>query len=107
MSHETLILPAVFVIALLLALAIYWVGGRYSVKGKRSRGKLSPYSCGEDLPHKGELRVNLEQFIIYAVYFLIFDVVAFTLTISFKISIAHAIIYALITLASTIFVIKR
>ena len=107
MSHEALFLPTVFAIALLIAIAIYLIGGRFSVKGKQSKGKLSPYSCGEDFPYEGELRVNLERFFIYAVYFLIFDVVAFMLVISFKISLIHAIIYALITLASTIFVIKR
>ena len=107
MQHEALLLFIAFVIALLLTMLIYWLGGRYSAKGRRSEGKLSPYSCGEDLPYEGELRVNLERFFIYAVYFLIFDVIAFTLVISFKISPIHAVSYALITLISVIFMIKR
>jgi len=107
MQHEALLLLIVFVIALLLTMLIYWLGGRYSAKGGKSEGKLSPYSCGEDLPYEGELRVNLERFFIYTVYFLIFDVIAFTLVISLKISPVHAITYALITLISVIFVIRR
>ena len=107
MQHEALLLFIVFVIALLLTILIYWLGGRYSAKGGKSEGKLSPYSCGEDLPYEGELRVNLERFLIYAVYFLIFDVVAFMLVVSFKISPVHAVIYALITRISIIFMIKR
>ena len=107
MRHEALLLFLVFVIALLLTILIYLLGGRYSAKGGRSEGKLSPYSCGEDLPYEGELRVNLERFFIYTVYFLIFDVVAFMLIISFKTSPIHAITYALINLLSIIFMTKR
>ena len=107
MQHETILLFIVFVIALLLTMVIYWLGGKYSAKGRKSEGKLSPYSCGEDLPYEGEFRVNLERFFIYAVYFLVFDVVAFTLVVSFKISPVQAVIYALITLISVIFMIKR
>ena len=107
MQHEALLLFIAFVIALLLTILIYWLGGRYSAKGGKSEGKLSPYSCGEDLPYEGELRVNLERFLIYALYFLIFDVVAFMLVVSPRVSPVHVITYALITLISVIFVIKR
>ena len=107
MQGEALLLLVVFVTTLLLTILIYWVGGKYSAKGGKSEGKLSPYSCGEDLPYEGELRVNLERFLIYAVYFLIFDVIAFMLVVSFKITPIHAVTYALITLISIIFMIKR
>jgi len=107
MQGEALLLLVVFVTTLLLTILIYWVGGKYSAKGGKSEGKLSPYSCGEDLPYEGELRVNLERFLIYAVYFLIFDVIAFMLVVSFKITPIHAVTYALITLISVIFMIKR
>jgi len=107
MQGEVLLLFIVFVIALLLATLIYWFGGKYSAKGGKSKDKLLPYSCGEDLPYEGELRVNLERFLIYAVYFLIFDVVAFMLIISFKTPPIHAITYALINLLSIIFMSKR
>jgi len=107
MQQGASLLLIVFAIALLLTILIYLLGGKYSAKGRKSEDKLSPYSCGEDLPYEGELRVNLERFFIYAVYFLIFDVIAFTLVISFKISPIHAVSYALITLISLIFMIKR
>jgi len=107
MQGEALLLLVVFATTLLLTILIYWLGGKYSAKGGKSEGKLSPYSCGEDLPYEGELRVNLERFLIYAVYFLIFDVIAFMLVVSFKITPIHAVTYALITLISIIFMIKR
>jgi len=107
MQGEALLLLVVFVTTLPLTILIYWLGGKYSAKGGKSEGKLSPYSCGEDLPYEGELRVNLERFFIYAVYFLIFDVIAFMLVVSFKITPIHAVTYALITLISIIFMIKR
>jgi len=107
MQGEALLLLVVFATTLLLTILIYWLGGKYSAKGGKSEGKLSPYSCGEDLPYEGELRVNLERFFIYAVYFLIFDVIAFMLVVSFKITPIHAVTYALITLISIIFMIKR
>lgn len=107
MQQGASLLPIVFIIASFLAILIYGLGGKYSAKGKESKGKISPYSCGEDLPYEGELRINLERFFIYAVYFLIFDVVAFTLIISFKTSLIHTIVYALITLISVVFMIRR
>ena len=107
MQGEALLLLVVFATTLLLTILIYWLGGKYSAKGGKSEGKLSPYSCGEDLPYEGELRVNLDRFFIYAVYFLIFDVIAFMLVVSFKITPIHAVTYALITLISIIFMIKR
>ncbi|MCD6504720.1 NADH-quinone oxidoreductase subunit A, partial [Candidatus Bathyarchaeota archaeon] len=48
----------------------------------KSAGKSAPYACGEDLPAE-ELKVNLERFFVFAVYFLIFDVLAFILATSF------------------------
>jgi NADH:ubiquinone oxidoreductase subunit 3 (subunit A) len=75
----------VFVFALCLAvvLLIFWVGGRGTAKGvAKAEGKTVPYACGEDLPAE-ESRIDLERFLIYAVYFLIFDVLAFILATSF------------------------
>ena len=65
-------------------LLIYWIGGRVSAKRslKKISGKTAPYACGEDFPPE-ELKVNLEKFFIFAVYFLIFDVLAFILATSF------------------------
>ena len=74
------------------------VGGRLSVKGgMKSAGKSAPYACGEDLPAE-ELKVNLERFFVFAVYFLIFDVLAFILATSFAASSLLPAVYCLVVL---------
>lgn len=76
-------LVAVFALCLAVILLIFWVGGRGTVKGAHpADGKTEPYACGEDLPAE-ESRIDLERFLVYAVYFLIFDIVAFILATSF------------------------
>jgi NADH:ubiquinone oxidoreductase subunit 3 (subunit A) len=77
------LLPAVFVVSLVLAAAIYLVGGRMQPKKTSSDvRKTESYACGENLPIE-DLRVDMERFLMFAVYFLIFDVLAFTLATSF------------------------
>lgn len=80
-------------------LLIYWVGGRISVKSgvRKTKGKFAPYACGEDFPAE-ELKVNLERFFIFVVYFLIFDVLAFILATSFVTSGLLPTIYCSIVL---------
>lgn len=77
----------------------YRNGGEYT--------KLTPYSCGEHLVHDVQSRINLERFLLYAVYFLIFDVAAFILAISFNLLALSVLVYALIMLSSVILVVKR
>lgn len=76
-------LPFAFFVAVLLALCLYWWGGKISAKGKPSEGKLASYACGEDLPAE-KLQVNLQNFFVYAVYFMIFDILAFMLATSLR-----------------------
>jgi len=78
MSNDMLILlPAIFGMAIVVGLVIYWIGGKISPKNVVSTvGKTAPYACGEDLPVE-EMKVDLERFLVFAVYFLIFDVFAF------------------------------
>jgi NADH:ubiquinone oxidoreductase subunit 3 (subunit A) len=77
------LLPAAFGASLVLALLLYWVGGRIKPKLiSHDARKTESYACGEVLP-VGVLRVDLERFLIFAVYFLIFDVLAFTIATSF------------------------
>ena len=70
-----------FFSTLVVALFLYWIGGRVGVKGKKSSDKVSTYACGEDLPSR-QVQVDVERFFIYAVYFLIFDVLAVFLATS-------------------------
>ncbi len=73
--------PFGFVVAVLLGLCLYWLGGKISAKGKPSDGKLASYACGEELPAE-KVQVNLQTFFVYAVYFVIFDILAFMLATS-------------------------
>ena len=80
---DTFLLPVVFGVCLAVALFIYWIAGRISAKNSMTgTGKTTTYACGEDLPIE-ELRVDLERLLIFAVYFLIFDVLVFVLATSF------------------------
>lgn len=74
-------LPFIFVTSLSLGLTIYLVGHLVTAKGEKSAGKVAPYACGEDLPIC-RFQVNVEDFLLYAVYFLIFDILIFNLATS-------------------------
>lgn len=97
------LLPVVFGFSIALMLLIYWVGGKISTKGglKNTPGKTAPYACGEDLPAE-ELKVDLERFFVFAVYFLIFDVLAFILATSFPAMGLVPIVYCLIVLMAVV-----
>jgi len=93
------ILPLVFIVSLSTALIIYGVGGRLSPKSKPTREQTSSYSCGEIAPAK-EAKLDLERFLTYAVYFLIFDVLAFVTMTSFYASDFMPVLYSLIALVA-------
>jgi len=94
------LLPAAFGVSLILALAIYGVGGRIKPKvSSQDTRKTESYACGEVLPVEG-LRVDLERFLIFAVYFLIFDVLAFTIATSFYTLGLAPVAYCLIVLVA-------
>jgi len=96
-------LPLVIVLSLAFILFIYWVSGRVSAKGvlKNIGGKVAPYACGEDFPPE-ELKINLEKFFIFAVYFLIFDVLAFILATSFPVAGLIPAVYCSIVLMAVV-----
>jgi NADH:ubiquinone oxidoreductase subunit 3 (subunit A) len=99
-SEIPFILPLIFGVSLIAAIVIYLIGGRISAKGTPNLpGKTEPYACGEDTPLE-EVKVGLERFLTFAVYFLIFDIFAFVMVTSFYIVGLMPIIYALIVLMS-------
>ena len=95
-------LPIIFGTSVLVSLIIYWISGRISPKPtSKIPSKTDSYACGENIP-AGELNIDLERFLIYAVYFLIFDVLAFTMATSFfTLGLAPAT-YSLIVLAAVV-----
>lgn len=101
MPHLLFSLPFIFFISLLVGLTLYWVGGRIGAKGEKSMDKLAPYACGEDLPPL-KPQVDVERFLIYAVYFLIFDILAFILATSLSTPGLFPTIYATIVMMAII-----
>ena len=94
-------LPFVLIISLATSLLLYFYGGRISAKGTKTQGKLAQYACGEDLPVE-KLQVNVERFFIYAVFFLVFDILAFMLATSLGSPGLMPALYATITLLAVI-----
>lgn len=68
-------------LAVAIGLGILAVGEELAPKSPDTEGKLAPYACGEPLP-PAKIRVNVENFFIYAVYFMIFDILGFVLATS-------------------------
>jgi NADH:ubiquinone oxidoreductase subunit 3 (subunit A) len=65
-------------VSITVAFLLLAIGNDIAPKGADTPGKLAPYACGENVtPTK--IRVNIEKFFIYAVYFMIFDVLGFVL----------------------------
>lgn len=96
-------LPFIFIVSVLAGLAIYLVGWIVAAKGEKTVGKVAPYACGEDLPPR-KFQVDVREFLIYAIYFLIFDIFAFTLATSLSLSTPayFPMVYALIVMMAVI-----
>lgn len=94
-------LPFVFLVSLATALLLYWYGGKISPRGSKNPGKLSQYACGEEVPAE-KLQVNVERFFIYAVFFLVFDILAFMLATSLGSPGFMPALYAVITLLAVV-----
>lgn len=94
-------LPIVFLTALTVSFFFYWIGGKIAPKGKKTPGKLATYACGEDFPPE-KLQLNVQRFFIYAVYFMIFDILSFILAISFMNPGLLPALYAIVTLSAVI-----
>ena len=97
-------LPVVFFLSLVIGLILYLVGRLVAAKGEKTAGKVAPYACGEDLPPR-KFQVDVEEFLIYAVYFLIFDIFAFTLATSLATPGFFPVAYTLIVLMAIVILI--
>ena len=79
-----LAIPLIFGLSLLVAILIFIAGSLASVRvSRKSKLGFTPYACGEAFP-AAKLQVNLENFFIYLAFFLIFDVAAFLLVLSYE-----------------------
>lgn len=84
---------AAFGVMLLIVLIMYWIGKRIAPSNP-TKEKTTTYACGENLPAvKAQFH---SQLLRYAVYFTIFDIVAFILATSMGVLGWVPIIYLLI-----------
>ena len=90
-------------LSLVVGLIIVALGNEYAPKSPDTEGKLASYACGEPV-QPTKVRVNVENFFIYAVYFMIFDVLGFVLatTIANPVNILLPLFYAGASLISII-----
>ena len=90
-------------LAFAVALFIMGIGNEVSAKSPDTLGKLAPYACGEPVPAT-KVRINVENFFVYAVYFMIFDVLGFVLatTISRPVNLLLPLFYAGASLVSIV-----
>jgi NADH:ubiquinone oxidoreductase subunit 3 (subunit A) len=86
-------------LSLMVGLLLYLIGRIVEARGEKNEWKASPYACGENLPPL-KFRVDVEKFFIYAIFFLIFDVLAFVLATSLSTISYFPAIYAFIALMS-------
>lgn len=91
-------LPAIFLLTIVIALAIF-LSGRKSKPYPPGSMKTEPYACGEKVTPE-EVHVDLNRFLVFAVYFLIFDLLAFTIATSFFDLGLAPVIYSLVVLMS-------
>lgn len=79
-----LAIPLLFGVSFLVAISIFIMGSLASVRvSRKTTLGLTPYACGEAFPAT-KLQVNLDNFFLYLTFFLIFDVAAFLLVLSYE-----------------------
>lgn len=74
-------LSIVLILSLAFGVGLYFLGWILKASSEKTKGKGAPYACGEDLPTV-KLQMDVEGFLVYGVYFLVFDIVAFILALS-------------------------
>ena len=90
-------------LTILVGIIIFAFGNELASKSPDTDGKLAPYACGEPIPPK-KVRLNVENFFIYAVYFMIFDVLGFVLatTVGKPVNMLLPLFYAGVSLISIV-----
>ncbi|MEM3506297.1 MAG: NADH-quinone oxidoreductase subunit A [Candidatus Bathyarchaeia archaeon] len=101
-----------FIIAVLVSIIIYIMGGAIAPKASSSNDKIAPYACGEDMPpEKSSISIHVFDF---AALFMVFDVIALVVALSMGISIyeepivlALVLLYAILVLISLLVLLVR
>ncbi len=90
--------PVAFIIILIATAAIYTWGRKIAPPSRNKGEAVESYACGEEQPDiHTHFRIN---WFYYAVYFMIFDIIAFILTFgAFQIGVLPAV-YAVVLYAA-------
>ena len=100
-------LPFILLLALLISVFLYVVGWRIAPKAekqKKTSAKLEPYACGEALPAR-RFQVNIQRFFLYVTFFMIFDISAFILALSFNVGAIYPVLFTAAVAASLLAII--
>jgi NADH:ubiquinone oxidoreductase subunit 3 (subunit A) len=98
--------PFIALLSLAIAFFIYWIGGRMAESSSQDSEKKILYASGEEPPHVSP-HINIERFVIYAVYFYIFDILAFIMVTSFEHTGGATILYAFTVLTALLFLVPH
>ena len=90
--------PVLFIISLIIVFIIVAFSRSIAPPARDSVDRNKPYACGEDLPcEQGQFYVHIFE---YAVFFLIFDIVAFILaTAAFNVGLIAGNLAAILPIA--------
>lgn len=97
-------LPFIFFLALSIGAVLYLIGSAIAPKSEKTADKLAPYACGEDMPGR-KFQVDLERFFLYVTYFMIFDISAFMLALSFTKRGVYPILFSIVIALSLLTII--
>lgn len=97
MSDFVLSIPFIFILSLAFSVLLYLIGFIVSPKVKGTVDKLAPYACGENLPSR-KFQVNVRSFFLYVAFFMVFDISAFILALSFGSQGFYPIVFSVIVL---------
>lgn len=98
-NDALLSLPLVFLVTLLISFLLYVVGMKIAPKVKETSSKLAPYASGEALPAR-KYQMDVRQFFLFVVYFLIFDISAVMVALSFGAKGIYPILFLVIIVCS-------
>ncbi|MHA1754992.1 MAG: NADH-quinone oxidoreductase subunit A [Candidatus Odinarchaeia archaeon] len=99
------------ILIIFIAVAVLWAWGKSVAPPERkTKGSLASYACGEEQPDiHTQFRIN---WFYYAVYFMIFDIIAFILVMgSFQLgvypSVLSTIAYGVVSLIAILMLVRR
>ncbi|MFX0067498.1 MAG: NADH-quinone oxidoreductase subunit A [Promethearchaeota archaeon] len=104
-----LAVPIAFVICLIVVGILYLFGRKMAPPSRKKGEAVLTYACGEDMDQeKIQFRIN---WLYYAIYFVIFDIIAFTLSLSIQLGVFEsalmAVAYSFISLVAILVLLRR